>query len=263
MNLKTLFTLLAISSLLSLSPVRADLLINPAGGTVLQAGPDNDDISASRPLGFTGTFFGVSHTTVDVSTNGNLNFSLNTSAANLALPTSVARISPLWDDLVVSGGASGESVSELVDLGTSYTVTWRAHHSTGSDARFQVTWFGAATNIGGFDFLAGDVAFSYSAVFGNFTSGNATVGLDGGNSSMAAALPGDSDGLITNSQVSLLPKDPGQFILFRPDTSTSYAATIQTIPEPSASALWLSGLTGLLLRRRPRPTLDERRWNRG
>ena len=37
--------------------------------------PDPDDTFVNRPLGGTFNFFGVGHTTVDVATNGHLNFS--------------------------------------------------------------------------------------------------------------------------------------------------------------------------------------------
>jgi hypothetical protein len=247
-------SLVCASVFLAAPVASASLLIDPTGGTVLQAGPNNDDISAGRSLGFSGTFFGVTHTTVDVSTNGNLNFSSSTLATNAAMPASIARISPLWDDFVVSGGASGESVSEKLDPGTSYSITWRTHHSTGSDARFQITWFGAATNVGGFDFLSGDIAFSYAAVFSNFASGNATVGLDAGNSSKFTPVPGDADGLITNGQSTLLPTGTGQFILFRPASSSSYSASVQSVPEPSSILLSASGIFYILLMRRTRPS---------
>ena len=78
---------------LTMLPCEADanLLIDPTGSTTLFTSGD-DLVSSGRALGFTGHFFGMSITTVDVSTNGNLNFSSNSDYSNAALPNTVARI---------------------------------------------------------------------------------------------------------------------------------------------------------------------------
>lgn len=227
---------------LACSKVRADLLVDPANSTQLQSNGTYDNVvSSGRSLGFTGLFFGVPHQTVDVSTNGNLNFSHDNSFADTPLPTSVARISPLWDDLVVSG--STESVSEKVVSGMYYTVTWQAHeNNTGADVAFQATWFGATTQIKNFNFLAGDIAFSYAVVTGNFSDGDATIGLDRGNNLNFTSLPGDDNGSIKNGLVSLLPTGAGQFMLFRPN-GAAYTASI--VPEPSTCALCLVSILTL------------------
>jgi hypothetical protein len=150
----------------------------------------------------------------------------------------------LWDDLVVS--ISNESVSEKVESGIYYAVTWRAHQKgTGSDVIFQAAWFGSTTQLKGFNFLAGDIAFSYGFVSGSFSGGDATIGLDRGNGFNFVSLPGDEDGSIKNGLVNLLPTSTGQFMLFRP-TGASYNASIEVVPEPSPCVLSLAAIVAIL-----------------
>jgi hypothetical protein len=67
---------------------KAELLIDPANSVLLQSSGTYDNVvSANRSLGFTGTFFGTPHQTVDVSTNGNFNFNSDATFSNTPMPT--------------------------------------------------------------------------------------------------------------------------------------------------------------------------------
>ena len=225
---------------------RAGLIINPTGGTVLfdDSTTHDDQVSAARPLGFTGQFFGLSETTVAVSTNGNFNFVGDAAYNNTTMPSGTARINPLWDDLFITQGAGG-SIVEKTSPGV-YSVTWQSMEIfPGSVPRqtFQAAWFGAPTTIGGFAFQPDDIAFSYNNVDAGFRNGDATVGLDKGAGGIFDPLPGDADGLISDAQNNLLPLGAGDFILFRPDGSGSYNSSLESlsaIPEPSTWAWGLS-----------------------
>src|SRR5438876_226442 len=75
----------------------AQLLVNPSGGTVLSI-PLEDDVNyGARALGFTGTFYGGAHTSVDVCSNGFLNFSGDTTFTNGPMPGGPAHINVMWD----------------------------------------------------------------------------------------------------------------------------------------------------------------------
>jgi hypothetical protein len=238
----------------------AQLLVDPTGGTTLSFNNTDDGVVTGRTLGFAGQFFGTAKTTVDVTTNGNLNFSGDTDFHNTSMPLGVSRISPLWDDLDIS--TNNAKVIEKSSAGSYYSVTWQNVSSRNFDGTdtFQVVWFGAPTNINSFNFLPGDFAFAYSNLDAGFRTGGAsndpgaTVGLDKGDNSTFSSLPGDADGLITDSQKNLLPVNNGQFLLFRPNGLGGYTTSLQpaAVPEPGGVALWTSmlGTGAFLLRRR-------------
>ncbi len=220
--------ILAVSAaalLAAFVPARASLLLDPTGGTVLfnDTSSHDDQSSSGRSLGFTGTFFGTPHTTVDVITNGNLNFTGNTTFSNSALSAGVARIAPLWDDLIINTG-DGASIIETVKPGKYYAVTWSQIENFGSSVTrqtFQAAWFGAATTLRGFTFKPDDIVFSYTGPIQPFNGDSATVGLDSG--AAALPLPGTTNGLISAATGNLLPAAAnGGFVLFRPDGVGSY-----------------------------------------
>jgi outer membrane autotransporter protein len=230
MKLSTRPAILAASiaaSIVAWLPAKAhaSLLLDPTGGTVLfsDATSHDDNVISGRSLGFTGTFFGITNTTVDVSTNGNLNFSGDTSFSNGAFPDSPARIAPLWDDLIINTG-DGASIIEKVSPGKFYSVTWKNIENFGSSVTrqtFQAVWFGAPTVIHGFTFKLDDIAFSYAAPV-QPVNGNATVGVNKGDGVLSAVAPGTIGGLIDNVTRALLPAAQGGFILFRPNGAGSY-----------------------------------------
>jgi hypothetical protein len=203
-------------------------------------------------------------TTVDVSTNGNLNFSGYTGYGNTSFPTGRALIAPLWDDQYIFQG-SGQSITEKVSPGNYYAVTWNvSEYAHATDLfTFQAVWFGASTTIGSFQFHPDDIVFSNSTLTADFWGGDATVGLDKGTGGVFTSLPGESDGLITHSQANLLPTGPGDAILFRPDGSGGYTASViqvfviqaNLVPEPASLVMVGTGTVGLaccVRRRRPK-----------
>ena len=266
------FLLLCVCS----SHAHAQYLIDPTGGTVVfdSTTTHTDEVVTGRPLGFAGNFFGSSVSTVDISTNGNLNFSGDANYLNVPLPDAfdTARISPLWTALTMNAG-DGSSIIEQRQLGIYYSVTWNnleTYPSSSGRQSFQVAWFGAATTIQGFAFQPGDIAFSYQSVGASFLPngnpgdpGNATVGLDAGDGTNFLALPGTTDGLIIDS--SLLPINSNSFVLSRPDGQGSYATSIQQlnsspVPESSTMVSFAIGIFVLMLiwrktRSRPRPSM--------
>jgi len=229
------------------TPATAGYLIDPTGGTVLWGDSFNvDDQTVRRSLGFTASLFGTPFTEVDVSTNGNLNFSANVSYNNQAFPTGAAMIAPLWDDHYIYAG-TGQKITEKAVAGQYYSVTWDVSQFSNNLPRFQfqVVLFGGTTTIGGTTFLPNDIAFAYQRVDADFRGGNATLGLNKGDGTFST-LPSlvGSGGYLGNAQTSLLPTAPGSVLLARYDGSSGYGGSLTTavVPEPGACVLALLGL---------------------
>lgn len=202
-------------------PARSGLLIDPSDGVVLwrdNAGYD-DAVIRSRPLGFDFIYFGGDAvSSIDVSTNGNLNFDGDSDYANERSPGSIARISPLWDDQEVVSG-SGDSIVEKSLPGVYYSVTWTVHGQGNSANRqvFQVVLFGGALHLNGTDFMAGDIVFAYGQIGSSFVKGNATVALIAPDGGALIALPGtpEETGVLAYSEAGALPVGPGGYVHFR------------------------------------------------
>ncbi|HEV7404020.1 MAG TPA: Ig-like domain-containing protein [Chthoniobacteraceae bacterium] len=208
---------------------RAALLVDPAGGTPFATDLNDDDqVYSGRPLGFPFSFFGGDpQTTVDVATNGNLNFSRDPEFKNTSMPSAdTARISPLWDDLEVMP-LLGDSIVEKVEPGVWYSVTWKAHSRLNALSRhvFQVVIFGQATRIGKLSFRANDIVFAYEGLGPTFDKGSATVGLDAGEGSTFVTVPdlAAGGGDAKSSYAPALLNLGGGLLLFRPTDDGSYA----------------------------------------
>jgi uncharacterized protein YhjY with autotransporter beta-barrel domain len=212
----------------------AGLLIDPSGSTALILPGVDDIVSPGRSLGFTGNFFGVPLATVDLSSNGNLNFSNSNSFGNGAFPSSAVGgagiVAPFWDDLVTGTG----SVLEKVSVGNYYAATWLDNRGFGSGGNFtfQAAWFGSAQTVNGISFLPDDIVFGYETVSGALS---ATVGLNKGDGVNSAVLPGTTDGQIT--EPSLLPLGPTQYLLFRPNGAGSYNVIFLDLAQIAQLAL--------------------------
>lgn len=231
----------------------AGYLIDPTGGTVLfDSTVPHDDETVTRPIGFTGQFFGNSYSSVDVSTNGNLNFSGFQGYTNYSLGNSPAMIAPLWNDLQIYQG-SGQKIVEKAVAGQYYSVTWDIASFQNSAARyqFQAVLFSGSSLIGGTAFLPNDIAFAYQRIDPFFASGNATVGLSDGTGEYATLSSLLPDGVLTAADTSLLPTGANQFLLARWDGS-GYTASVATVPEPSTWALGVLGIVCGALRFRCR-----------
>lgn len=214
------------------STAHASFLIDPTGGTPLWssiAGAD-DEVRVGRPLGFAFTFFdGDPVTTVDVSTNGNLNFSGDSDYSNESPKVPIPRISPLWDDLELVAGSS-DSIIEKIVAGKYYSVTWQVHERAQPATRhaFQAVLFGASMRVNGLDFQKDDIVFCHEEVGATFSKNRATVGLDAGDAEIIVPVPGASSsaGVLPHAEAGLLPVGAGGFLLFRPDGSGSYTVTV-------------------------------------
>ena len=249
-----------LAGMLAAKPANADLLIDPTGGTSLIFSDPDNSVRAARPLGFTGQFFGLDKTTVDISTNGNLNFTGNTSFADGIFPRSTARIAPLWDDLTLNDSGSVTTpgtIVEKISAGVYYSVTWvNVFRSTSLNPSkidtFQAVWFGAAATISGFTFQKNDIVFAYKMVNADFDTagspgGSATVGVNKGTDNAAAILPGSANGAIIAATKNLLPLAAGQFVLFRDNGAGGYTASIQSAASGATvtGSLSLEGISNL------------------
>jgi hypothetical protein len=235
MLLKKIATILA-AWLFSTMPVEASLLVDPSVGTVTVLFSDStehdDEVAEGRNLGFTGEFFGdtMFSTTVDVSTNGDLNFSGNSDYVPEPLPGSIAFIAPFWTDLVISEGGGGSIIESLDSMNRYYAITYQNVQPCCDDPEettrlnCQVVWFGADMTIGNTDFKTGDIVFSYGTIsnFQNFES--PVVGLNLGDYTSYASLPDTIHGSV---------EDPAPFgatfILFRPDGENNYFVYIASL----------------------------------
>ncbi len=209
---------------------RAAFLVDPTGGTPLwsSAVGADDAVRVGRMIGFPFTFFGEDPVTaIDVSTNGNLNFSADSDYSNETLKAPILRISPLWDDLELVAG-SGDSIVEKTLAGRYYSVTWRVHERAEPTTRhaFQVILFGANMRVNGFDFQKDDIVFCHEEIGATFSKDIATVGLDSGDAEVIVPVPGATllNGLLPHREAGLLPI--GGFLLYRFDGTDSYTVTI-------------------------------------
>jgi hypothetical protein len=247
--------------------VRADLVIALTSGQSALLLSDTeidgditteDQIVTGVSLGFTGTFFDSARNTVDVSSNGNLNWSGNSSFGSVGGPSPVARISPLWDDFLFLQGTGGKVFSNI-DPGNYFAVTWHniplwleyySHH-TYTLYTFQVAWFGAPTQIGNFQFQPNDIAFSYATDLANLRDLYGVAGLNRGGLTTFIPFPGDQidagdsfgndtkPGFMYAAEAKqILPSlTSDEFFLFRPDGNNSYNATRESLSGTTSSAV--------------------------
>lgn len=137
-------------------------------GTALGGMAADDRVQTGVPIGFPFKFYGVTHTTVNVCTNGWLSFTETDSAySNQPLPNAGSRVpanlvAPFWDDM------------DLRSAGAIYT------HSDGS--RFVVSWVGVPhyTSGGPYTFQAilypsGRIVYQYLTMASVLESG--TIGI--------------------------------------------------------------------------------------
>ena len=228
----------------TLSPLSAALFLTagqlPTGTVRFDDSSTYDDAVASVAT----SVFGGSPARVSVGVNGNLNFSDDFHSSNTSLPGGVLRISPLWSDLVLYAGHGGSIVS-YESPGAYLAVNWNGINSLdqspgASTATFQAVIFGGNVSVNGASFAFGDIVFSYDSVGIPLDSGNsfgATVGINVGDGTYSP-VPGTTDGLVSNAaKGALLPTD-NHYILFHPNASGGYVASVQTtaVPEPAEYA---------------------------
>ncbi len=226
-----LLAVILVPSFLHSGSASAQLFINPIGGTTLATAGDDFSVGP-RSLGFTGTFFGSSQTNVFVNSNGNLTFgSGDTTFTNSSFPNaSSPRIAPFFDDLFLPPG----SIVENTGTGY-YAATWNGVGTFGAGGAVtaQAALFGSGNTLG---FQNGDILFSYGLVT-SASDNSVTVGLNSGNGTTSAVLPGfsGSGGILNDVQARALNNTRW---LFHPINGSAYNVSLYTgVPEPGLFAL--------------------------
>lgn len=137
-----------------------------------------DDTYAEIPIGFDFTFYGGTHNTVKVSSNGYLTFgSGGGDYSNDPIPSRNDPndlISPFWDDLYLSSGGAVYYLLEGTAPNRRLTIEWSnvASFCCGGNATFEVTLYEGSNHI---VFQYQDVVFGYTWVD---NGASATVGIE-------------------------------------------------------------------------------------
>ncbi len=240
----------------------AGLIESTSAGTLLFSGLANYDPTVSRDeifklndAGFNGRFFGNSYVnSVYVSEDGNINFS-NDKNYFPNNPPHVARIAPLWDDYIFDSRLPNRIWAHKSDgyIGATWENVTLSFEPNASNRSFQSLWFDKDTQIRGFDFKAGDIAFSYSGDVIRASNGGGSihasfVGLrSGGEPGTNIILPGTEKafgpdlGLLYDGDAAKLGLGSGalgenDFLLFRAN-GNSYELSrrdLTAVPEPSS-----------------------------
>jgi hypothetical protein len=200
-----------------------------ANGRIDSTGCDNCTYTVTLP--FPVTFYGNSFTSAKVSTNGNLQFSSNSSAnLNLALPSATFNnlIAPYWDDITTSDNF--QCPNYLCGI---YVIV------TGSapNRQFTIEWRGAAYETN-FTYVNFEIVFNesnavittnYNTVDGNGYGGN-------GSSSTVGVQEADGSGTNSTTQFSFDQAviSDGMRIDYFPIPPTFYGVSYYTFTGPAA-----------------------------
>jgi len=265
-----LFAALALASVVPANATFVDsgfaggvqLVTNGVATVSLTAGT-MDDGYWTRPLspGFDFYCRGTALTTVHVSTNGLMSFGVaTTDFSNTALNVadiSTRYVAPMWDDWDLRPATSPLSLAYINDTAThvSFTVQNSRRFAAGASDTgqdYQGLLIKSNVTISGFNFLAGDIAFSYENI--GTVATNSTIGVKYDAVNFTQAPGGSGFGVFDQTAANLLPVD-NRFILFRwnqgnPGQTGQYNASIQIIPEPASLAALGLGAALLLRRRR-------------
>lgn len=230
-----------------------------AGGVGTPTGGSLDDGYFNVVLGGAASFYGATQASIQISTNGNLNFNNDTTFSNAGLDSAstVQRLALFWDDWDLRTTAAGTGELWAHDTADLFSATYINVSAYAGGPPSAALWSAQAVifknnlNLNGFSFLAGDIAYSYNAI--GTVNTNGTVGVRQSATAWTAApasLGGTANGLFDTTAAANLPTD-SRFILFRWNAASgAYDASLQPVPEPASLAILGMGALALLRRRK-------------
>ncbi len=212
----------------SAAPVPLNFEDIAATGTVITGLSGQDDASVSINIGFNFTFYGQVYTSLFVSSNGLITFGSANSAftnADLTASPTQAAIAPLWDDLIVSGDAASNVLSQVLGSGATQrlVIQWnKISYFSGGTAGDTIT-FEAVLGVDG------SIKFNYadlvSGTAGGNNGGSATVGIKDvgtqGNNRILLCFNNGPNSFVNTGAATLI-SPPG------PATSDFYSFTLNT-----------------------------------
>jgi hypothetical protein len=156
-------------------------------GTSSTAGNCDDCVQSGIPIGFDFTFFDNTYNTLNVSSNGNIQFtSALTTFTNAAIPTAGTpnnMICPMWDDLNTAIG-SGEVyyLTRGSAPNREFIVSWQnvAQFSNTDSNSFQAVLFEGSNNI----------EFRYGMITPETPAGDYSIGIENITGTVGYAVPG-------------------------------------------------------------------------
>jgi hypothetical protein len=248
--------LLALAALgLSGASARADLFIPVSGADTIITSASDDGVFGPFALPFAFSFFGTAQTNVFVNNNGNLTFGVGDSTfTNVPFPQGGAppRVAPFWDDLFEPPGTLRMSPAAT----GVFNIIWNGvgFFSGAGTTTAEATLLGAGNSFGA---APGTIVLSYGSVTGT-NDGSVTVGLNAGNGTAFAVVPGGgSNGIFNQAQAIAL---SGTIWTFTPNGAGGYTVAAgppgpvgPVIPEPASIVLLGSSVLGMFgygLRRR-------------
>lgn len=161
------------------------------GGTNVADIEEDDEISASLPLGFSFLFDGVAYTQVRASSNGWLTFNATTSLNNRfnelsAAPTSIRPlVAPLWDDLDGDAGTASYITTGTAPnrVFTMQWLNWKWNYTAAAPGiSFQVKLYEGTNRV----------EFIYRPEAGALDNPSASIGLAGATAGSFLSLNGTS-----------------------------------------------------------------------
>lgn len=217
------------------------------GATAIDAIEDDDELSASIPIGFSFTYFGTAYTQLAVSSNGflalNPNQLSNANSNSIANGTLSRAIAPLWDDLDGTGGTASYVLTGAVGsrVLTVEWLNWQWDYTATAGISFQVKLYEGTNRI----------EFVYRQEAGPLISPDASIGLVGSTESafysLSDASASPSLDINGNDLISSKPASnqvyafvPNSTAILAPTTAAS-AITAAPLGSVTATFSWVNG----------------------